>query len=138
MNTILRCLPPAQYFRASVFLSRFSYLLSGLNFIIPLPRGFCYCPFSLFTSLRTSRTVPPLNTATLVTSVWTWETLSSAFLKKQLLLMKYMLSIFCISLHLMKIRPTKFLIENKVTGKQIERVTQRCRKPWNSYFVQLN
>ena len=68
VNTILRCLPPAQYFRVSVFLSPI-YSVSGFDFIIPSPGSFCYRSLSLFTSLRTSRTVPPLNTASDVSDV---------------------------------------------------------------------
>ena len=68
MNTIRRCRSPAQYFRVSIFLSRFLLFTQWVRFIILLPGGFCYCSLSLFTSLRASRIVPALNTATLVTS----------------------------------------------------------------------
>ena len=75
--------------------------------------------------------VPLPNTDTQVTSLLTWANPSSAFLKKQLLLINRFICspqialslLFHISLHFMKICPTQLLIGNKITSKQIRRIT---------------
>ena len=131
---MLPCLSAAYYFQLITLMrvfSFFSYFEFTRWFYYNFTRGLLLLFFIIIYMSSQLSLVPLPNTDTQVTSVLTLANPSSAFLKKQLLLMNHFIFspqialslLFSISPHFMKICPTRLLTGNKVTSKQIRRIT---------------